>query len=85
MFSIERVCMKFFKLVIISALCLPAVSYAATNDFAVAASLLNAAKAGNIQQVQMLISTGADVNYKDSTGLSLVCTAIMNNDTDVWC
>lgn len=73
--------MNFFKLVIISALCLPAVSYAATNDFAVAASLLNAAKAGNIQQVQMLISTGADVNYKDSTGLSLVCTAIMNNDT----
>ena len=73
--------MKFFKLFAISALVLPAVSYAATDDFAVAASLLNAARAGNTQQVQMLISTGADINYKDSTGLSLVCTAIMNNDT----
>ena len=50
------------------------------NEFLVAAQLLSAAKNADIQQVQALISSGANVNYVDSTGLSLVCTALMNND-----
>ena len=50
------------------------------NEFMVAAQLLSAAKNADIQQVQALINNGADVNYVDSTGLSLVCTALMNND-----
>lgn len=58
----------------------PAVSFGATNEFMVAAQLLSAAKNADIQQVQALINNGADVNYIDSTGLSLVCTALMNND-----
>ena len=58
------------------------VGHAATvsNEFLVAAQLLSAAKNADIQQVQALISSGANVNYVDSTGLSLVCTALMNND-----
>ena len=58
------------------------VGHAATvsNEFLVAAQLLSAAKNADIQQVQALISNGANVNYVDSTGLSLVCTALMNND-----
>ena len=50
------------------------------NEFMVAAQLLSAAKNADIQQVQALINNGANVNYVDSTGLSLVCTALMNND-----
>lgn len=46
----------------------------------VAAQLLSAAKNADIQQVQNLINAGADVNYVDTTGLSIVCTALMNND-----
>lgn len=59
---------------------IPAVSFGATNEFMVAAQLLSAAKNADIQQVQALINNGANVNYVDSTGLSLVCTALMNND-----
>ncbi len=58
----------------------PLSAFAAGNAFDGAAKLLAAAKNGNIQQVQMLIASGANVNYVDSTGLSVVCTAIMNND-----
>jgi ankyrin repeat protein len=57
-------------------------AYAATGgtDFQIAAQLLNSARSGNIQMVERLINSGADANYTDSTGLSIVCTAIMNND-----
>ncbi len=53
---------------------------AAPSDFTVAAQLLAAAKNADIQQVQILVNNGANVNYVDNTGLSLVCTALMNND-----
>ena len=58
----------------------PFVSHAAPNDFAVAAQLLAAAKNADIQQVQVLVNNGANINFVDNTGLSLVCTAMMNND-----
>ena len=50
------------------------------SDFQSAAQLLSAARRGDIQTVQYLINSGVDINYTDSTGLSLVCTAVMNND-----
>lgn len=55
-------------------------SFAATPDFQIAAQLLRAARAGDIQTVERLINSGANVNYIDSTGMSIACTAIMNND-----
>ncbi|MFQ6777786.1 MAG: hypothetical protein ACLRFI_00605, partial [Alphaproteobacteria bacterium] len=74
--------MKSGRLYLAISAILPCVCYAANNpEFAAAAKLLTAAKNADIQQVQSLINGGADVNYVDSTGLSLVCTAIMNNDT----
>ena len=50
------------------------------SDFQGAAQLLSAARRGDTRTVQYLISSGVDINYTDSTGLSLVCTAVMNND-----
>ena len=50
------------------------------SDFQNAAQLLSAARRGDTRTVQYLINSGADINYTDSTGLSLVCTAVMNND-----
>jgi hypothetical protein len=52
----------------------------AATEFQMAAQVLAAARAGNIQQVQTLVNSGANVNYVDATGLSIVCTALMNND-----
>ena len=62
----------------------PCVVLAADNStgFNMAAQLLSAARNGNTRLVQNLINSGADVNYVDSTGLSVVCTAVMNNDTN---
>lgn len=53
---------------------------AGTSEFQNASKLLTAARRGDIQTVQFLINNGVDVNYTDATGLSLVCTAVMNND-----
>lgn len=50
------------------------------SDFQNAAQLLSAARRGDTQTVQSLLNAGVDINYVDSTGLSLVCTAVMNND-----
>ena len=50
------------------------------SDFQGAAQLLSAARRGDTRKVQYLINSGVDINYTDSTGLSLVCTAVMNND-----
>jgi hypothetical protein len=61
------------------AFCTGAPLYAAT-EFQTAAQLLSAARAGNAQTVQALVNAGANVNYVDNTGLSIVCTALMNND-----
>ena len=72
--------MKFMRIFAFLMFLVPFASFAASNDFMVAAQLLSAAKNADIQQVQMLINNGADVNYVDSTGLSIVCTALMNND-----
>ena len=71
--------MKFLG---VFALMMPCVSWAVdTSEFQSASKLLVAARRGDIQTVQILINNGANVNYVDSTGLSLVCTAVMNNDT----
>jgi len=51
-----------------------------SSDFQNASKLLSAARRGDTQTVQILINEGTDINYVDSTGLSLVCTAVMNND-----
>ncbi|MDR3208860.1 MAG: ankyrin repeat domain-containing protein [Rickettsiales bacterium] len=57
------------------------VAHAANSQgFQLAAQLLSAARNGNIPMVERLVNGGADVNYTDGTGLSIVCTAIMNND-----
>lgn len=76
--------MKYIRLLLFALFLIPAGAVAATtannSEFMVAAQLLSAAKNADIQQVQLLISNGANVNYVDSTGLSLVCTALMNND-----
>ncbi len=72
--------MKLIKIAILAAFLAP-VSVHAANDFQLASQLLSAAKSGNTQQVQYLIASGANVDYVDNTGLSLICTAIMNNDT----
>ncbi len=49
-------------------------------DFSTAAKLLTAARAGDARTVEMLVRGGADINYVDNTGLSIVCTAIKNKD-----
>ncbi len=72
--------MKYIRILLVSLLFVPFAARAATNDFMVAAQLLAAAKNADIQQVQLLVNNGANVNYTDSTGLSIVCTALMNND-----
>lgn len=72
--------MKFIRSFIFALFFAPFAAGAASNDFMVAAQLLAAAKAADIQQVQALVNNGANVNFVDSTGLSIVCTALMNND-----
>ncbi len=72
--------MKFIRILVFSLFLAPVVSFGASNEFMVAAQLLAAAKSADIQQVQALVNNGADVNFVDSTGLSIVCTALMNND-----
>jgi len=72
--------MKFSKALIIAGFVVPGVSGAWADDFSMASDLLVAAKNANLQQVQSLIRQGANINYVDNTGLSLVCTAIKNND-----
>ena len=74
--------MKFIRFLGIFLVFIPCVSaMAASADFQNASKLLVAARRGDIQTVQVLINSGVDVNYVDATGLSLVCTAVMNNDT----
>ena len=72
--------MKFIRILVFSLFVAPFAATAATSDFMMAAQLLAAAKAADIQQVQALVNNGADINFVDSTGVSIVCTALMNND-----
>ena len=73
--------MKFIRFLGVLWFLIPCVSFAAgMEEFQNASKLLVAARNGDIQTVQFLINNGTDVNFVDSTGLSLVCTAIMNND-----
>ncbi|MDE5615298.1 MAG: ankyrin repeat domain-containing protein [Alphaproteobacteria bacterium] len=72
--------MKCIRIFALALFLIPAGAMAAGNDFMVAAQLLSAARNADIQQVQILVNNGADVNFVDSTGLSVVCTALMNND-----
>ena len=60
--------MKYIRLLLFAVFFAPLSTYAASNEFMVAAQLLSAAKNADIQQVQILINSGADVNYTDSTG-----------------
>lgn len=76
----ERICMKYIRILLFTLFFSPLAAFAASNEFMVAAQLLAAAKNADVQQVQILINSGADVNFVDSTGLSIVCTALMNND-----
>jgi hypothetical protein len=75
----ENSLMKHIKLFIFALFFAPSALFAASG-FEVASQLLAAAKNADIRQVQDLINNGADVNYMDKTGLSIVCTALMNND-----
>ncbi len=72
--------MKFIRVLLVALFMVPFAARAASSDFMVAAQLLAAAKNADIQQVQALVNNGADINFVDATGLSLVCTALMNND-----
>lgn len=72
--------MKFIRFLVFAIVFAPLASFAAPSEFTVAAQLLAAAKNADIQQVQILVNNGANINYVDNTGLSLVCTALMNND-----
>ena len=73
--------MKFMRFVVFCCMLLPWVSFGASSvEFQKSVNLLTAARRGDIQTVQMLVESGANVNYVDATGLSLVCTAVMNND-----
>lgn len=72
--------MKYIRILLVSLFFIPFAARAASPDFMIAAQLLAAAKSADIQQVQSLINAGANVNFVDSTGLSIVCTALMNND-----
>ncbi|MBO7042893.1 MAG: hypothetical protein J6W08_03425 [Alphaproteobacteria bacterium] len=73
--------MKFIRFLGVLWFLIPCVSFAAgMEEFQNASKLLVAARNGDIQTVQFLINNGTDVNFVDSTGLSLVCTAVMNND-----
>ena len=72
--------MKYIRILLVSLFVLPFAARAASPEFMVAAQLLSAAKNADIQQVQALINNGANVNFVDSTGMSIVCTALMNND-----
>lgn len=75
--------MKYIRILFLSLFLLPFGAHAAggQNEFMIAAQLLAAARNADIQQVQILVNNGANINYVDATGLSLVCTALMNNDT----
>ena len=72
--------MKYIRILLLSLFVMPFAARAALSEFMVAAQLLAAAKNADIQQVQALINNGANVNFVDSTGMSIVCTALMNND-----
>ncbi len=72
--------MKKLRFLGFLAVFIPLCSFGAGGDFQTAAQLLTAARRGDIQTVQYLINMGADVNYVDASGMSLVCTAVMNND-----
>lgn len=78
----ERELVKFNRFLLGTLIFVPCASYGAGDaGFNMAAQLLSAARNGNTRLVQNLINSGADVNYVDSTGVSVVCTAVMNNDT----
>ena len=77
--SRERL-IKFNRALFLLMVGAPSVAGAAGTDFNMAAQLLSAARNGNTRLMQNLINSGADVNYVDSTGVSVVCTAVMNND-----
>ena len=72
--------MKYIRILLLSLFVFPFAARAASSEFMVAAQLLSAAKNADIQQVQSLINAGANVNFVDNTGMSIVCTALMNND-----
>lgn len=72
--------MKYIRICAFALFFAPCAVMAVDSEFMVAAQLLSAARNGDITQVQSLVNNGADVNFVDSTGLSIVCTALMNND-----
>nr|MCR4917664.1 hypothetical protein [Alphaproteobacteria bacterium] len=73
--------MRITNLSVLLGFLLPGASFAASDGFVAAAQLLSAAKNSDARQIEILLNSGADINYIDSTGVSLVCTALMNRDT----
>ena len=77
----ENAFMKKVRFWLFIGLMLPCGAFGATvSNFKSAAQLLSAAQRGDATAVRFLVNAGADINYVDNTGLSPVCTAIMNND-----
>ena len=72
--------MKIVRFFAVMLFMVPMVANAASSEFMMAAQLLAAAKNADVQQVQILVNNGANINFVDSTGVSIVCTALMNND-----
>ena len=48
------------------ALCFAPLALRAADDFSMAAQVLAAARAGNARQVQILVNSGANVNFVDA-------------------
>lgn len=77
----REILFKLKRIFLVALFLVPGASWAAgSSDFYMAAQLLSAAHNGDTRLVQNLINSGANVNYVDSTGVSVVCTAVMNND-----
>ena len=73
--------MKSARFWLLLGMLIPCASFGAgSSAFQNAAQLLSAARRGDTRTIQFLVNSGADINYVDSSGLSVVCTAVMNND-----
>ena len=49
-------------------------------NFNMSAQMLQAARIGDTATIERLLMAGANINYRDATGMSIVCTALMNGD-----
>ncbi|MDR0449081.1 MAG: hypothetical protein LBG89_01305 [Rickettsiales bacterium] len=68
------------KLAVAAAMILVPFAVSARTTFEQASALLQAARSGDENAVRTMVQSGVNVNYRDPSGMSLACTAIMNND-----